>query len=344
MPCYHPRAMVRTGVTSSGKPKYSFAPSEQLLHIQNRDLDKLGSLKDLVIMVPCRKCIGCRLEYSRKWADRMMLELDHSKTAVFVTLTYDNEHLSYGDEVFIPDILTGEALPTRFPTTVKRDVQLFNKRLREYFRGKEIRFYLGAEYGSTTLRPHYHGIYFGLSLNDFPDKQIQSFNSHNQIIYKSNILARLWKNGFVSFANVSWQTCAYVARYSLKKLGTEKGFAENRGVLPEWSLCSRRPGIGGYFVIDHPEVLENPLDKIFISDPHGVKNVSSISLPNFLFEKLEDINPELYSDVKEQRLRSMNDAFFMEYLKQDKDEITYLCDKENLHNNRVKSLERSLDL
>jgi len=232
---------------------------------------------------------------------------------------------------------------TKFPTTVKRDIQLFNKRLREYFEGKKIRFYISAEYGPSTLRPHYHGVYFGLSLSDFHDLELQGFNVHKQPLYKSEMLAKIWKNGFVTIANVSWQSCAYVARYSLKKLGSEKGFAESRGVLPEWSLSSRRPGIGGFFHVDHPDVLDNPNDKIFLTDSFGVSPVGSINLPAYNFEKLADLNPSLYKEIKEQRKRSMNDRFFMEYLKQDKDEVTYLEDKERLHESSVKSLARYVE-
>lgn len=342
MPCYHPRVMVADGLTSSGKTKYKFVPGAIGIHSTNEYLDSLPSeWKDKVINVPCKKCIGCRLEYSRRWADRMMLELDHSKTAVFITLTYNDEHLVYGDEVYLPDPSTGEAIPTKFPTVVKRDIQLFNKRLREYFEGKEIRFYLASEYGPKYARPHYHGIYFGLSLDDFPDLKVQSFNVHKQPLYYSERLERLWNKGFVSLANVSWQSCAYVARYSLKKLGSEKGLAESRGVVPEFSLMSRRPGIGGYFPVDHPDVFDHPNDKIFLSDPHGVKPVPSINLPQYIFNKLELVNPELYAIIKEDRKRNMNDAFFAEYLKQDLDEVSYMELKERLHEKRVGVLSRA---
>lgn len=341
MSCYHPRLMIADGLTSTGKTKYKFVAG-QGIHATNEYLDSLPpEWKDKAILVPCKKCIACRLDYSRRWADRMMLELDHSKVGIFVTLTYNDEHLEYGDEVYIPDVLTGEALPKRFPTTVKRDVQLFHKRLREHFYPRQIRFYTVAEYGPERARPHYHSIYFGLSLSDFPDIVLDHYNRHNQPVYRSKQLADIWQKGFVTLANISWQTCAYVARYSLKKLGSEKGAALERGVLPEWSLCSRRPGIGGYFHIDHPDIFDNPTDKIFISDKFGVKSVDSINLPAFNFEKLQYVNPDLYAEIKEQRKRSMNDQFFFEYLKQDKDEVTYLEDKERLHENSIKALARN---
>lgn len=45
------------------------------------------------ILIPCGRCLGCRLDYSRSWADRMMLELETSGSAVFLTLTYDQDHV-----------------------------------------------------------------------------------------------------------------------------------------------------------------------------------------------------------------------------------------------------------
>ena len=83
------------------------------------------------IMIPCGGCVECRLAKSREWADRMMLELDHSKTAIFATLTYSPEHipLSMFDDNDEP-----------IYTLDKRDVQLFMKRLRKRFEPREIRF------------------------------------------------------------------------------------------------------------------------------------------------------------------------------------------------------------
>lgn len=42
----------------------------------------LRSIYPGAVAVPCGKCIGCRLDYSRNWADRMMLELDHTGKAL----------------------------------------------------------------------------------------------------------------------------------------------------------------------------------------------------------------------------------------------------------------------
>lgn len=79
MPCYHPKIGIWTGeLTERGKKK-----------IRIISLDKKDTIKDLKktdsFLIPCGHCIGCRLEYSRKWADRMMLELETAKK-VFLLL------------------------------------------------------------------------------------------------------------------------------------------------------------------------------------------------------------------------------------------------------------------
>lgn len=90
------------------------------------------------IKVPCGKCRGCRLDRCRSWADRMIFELDHSKKAVFLTLTYDDEH--------VPAFLNMETGEINL-TLQQRDFQNFMKRLRKQFKDKDLRYYAVGEYG-----------------------------------------------------------------------------------------------------------------------------------------------------------------------------------------------------
>lgn len=338
MPCYHPMRMVYHGVDNLDPNVKIDARTGELRSLKKiYSFDRLGyHEKDSNnILIPCRKCIGCRLDYSRRWADRLMLELDHSKTAVFLTLTYDDEHLVLGEKT--------DDLNPLWGTLVKRHVQLFNKRLRFHFPNKEIRFFTSGEYGTKTLRPHYHGIYFGLSIHDFKDLELFSLNNFKQPLYTSKILSDIWSHGFVSIGEVSWQSCAYVARYNLKKLGSgDDGAAASRGVIPEFGLMSRKPGIGGHFITDHPEIFDNPLDKIYISDPYGQRSVNEISMPSYLFQKLELVNPELYDKIKEEKKESSNSRFFDELSKTDLDEFEYLSLKERKHEKSVSCLVRPL--
>lgn len=103
--------------------------------------------------VPCGQCPECRTSKIHSWMFRLDKELERSTNPLFVTLTYNNESLSYGQKE---------------PTLVKRDLQLFLKRLRKVHEkrfGKAcapIKYYACGEYGSKTHRPHYHIIMFNL--------------------------------------------------------------------------------------------------------------------------------------------------------------------------------------
>lgn len=283
------------------------------------------------INVPCGHCVGCRLDKSRQWADRMMLELDHSKTAIFVTLTYDPLNVPVACALDDGSVLF---------TLNKRDVQLFMKRLRRTFDGREIRFYLAGEYGSQTHRPHYHVILFGLSLLDFPDIKPVSKNSFGQFLYSSQKMYEIWKLGNVALAEVSWQTCAYVARYCVKKLGDDvsRDTFESFGVEPEFALMSRKPGIAGYYAIEHPDLIER--SKQYFSDPNGASPRTSCQTPKFVFDKLKLTNPELFDIIKKQRQAYARDKELMVLSRTDLDFYEYNAVKECNHERRSKGLVR----
>ena len=267
MPCYNPIYAIRSDrFSKKGKHEIKIIGP---LKISREDPKKLP-LQDWELLLPCNHCIGCRLDYSRRWADRMMLELDHSKKAIFVTLTYNNRHIPFTEVDYDGQLSEFGAF-----TLDKRDLQLFFKRLRKRFSDKEIRYYAAGEYGSTERgeRPHYHAIIFGLGLEDLGDLHLIKLNKLKQPIYRSWELDRCWSVkkqlffdedteiydpiGYVSVANVSWETCAYVSRYVQKKVYGGKSYLQDLyECAPEFSVMSRRPGIGAYFPIDHPEVFD----------------------------------------------------------------------------------------
>ena len=196
--------------------------------------------------VPCGHCRECKMDYAKQWANRMILESEDWPCNLFLTTTYRNEDLPIN-------------AASGFPTLSKLDVQLFMKRLRKYFAPRRIRFYFAGEYGTRTHRPHYHAIIFNLGLKDFPDIRIHSYNELKQPLYYSPTLEKIWSHGFILMGDVTWKTCNYVARYVTKKQkASELDLIPNPDfdpedvdsepyVLPyqpEFSLCSRRPGIG----------------------------------------------------------------------------------------------------
>ena len=318
MSCYRPLLGKFQGY-EDGKAQYKVLPSSGV-PAEYPDIN-----------VPCGHCVGCRLDRSRQWADRMMLELDHSKTAIFVTLTYDPLNIPVACSLDDGSVLF---------TLNKRDVQLFMKRLRKAFSGREIRFYLAGEYGTDTHRPHYHLILFGLSLADFPDILPVRRNSFGQLLYKSDMMYNIWKLGHVALAEVSWQTCAYVARYCVKKLGADvsRDIFESYGVEPEFSLMSRKPGIAGYYALEHPDLIEH--SKQYFSDPNGVTPRTSCQTPKFVFDKLQLTNPELFDTIKKQRQAYARDKELIALSRTDLDFYEYNQVKEINHERRSRGLIR----
>lgn len=216
-----------------------------------------------VIELPCGNCVECRLDYARNWSNRLMLEsYDYPENEkYFLTLTYNDDNISNNESDKNKNIYSLR----------KRDVQLFFKRLRKDLFVKhgfypKIRYYASGEYGDKSFRPHYHIIIFGLSISDITlyKTSSQGFN-----YYISEWLSNIWQKGYVVIAPFSWQTANYTARYVMKKhKGKDKDFYDKLGVEPEFSLVSRRPGIGfNYYkknlknIYMHDEIYMNDIDK-----------------------------------------------------------------------------------
>lgn len=227
---------------------------------------------DNSIPLPCGRCIGCRLEYSRQWAIRCMHEGQLYDNNCFLTLTYDEDNLPDSNSLYHRDFQL-------FMKTLRKEFvpkNPYNKKLApktyEYFRRKYwIRYYMCGEYGqqcskckSNELdcicssgfeaelgRPHYHVCLFNF---DFPDKQVAEQNGKKgDILYNSKILEKHWPYGFCNIGSLTWESAAYVARYITKKITGDNAHdhyqsidllsGESRNILPEYTRMSRDPGI-----------------------------------------------------------------------------------------------------
>lgn len=327
MSCYHPLKAWQIGLNASGKPKYKITSYDvdYVFQPYNSESWACGKVSDWseddtssfkarflresfgaqsvrkyvreYIEIPCGKCVGCRLEYSRQWANRCMLELQYHDSAYFVTLTYDDAHLPHGNYV------DEDGNPCQSDTLVPRHLQLFLKLLRRHRPSDNIRFYACGEYGSKTARPHYHLIIFGLHLDDLTFYK-SSFDGHSY--YTSQLISDCWRDcagdglprGFAVVADVTWETCAYVARYCMKKLnGTLVSIYDKYDLEPEFCRMSRRPGLAAKYYEDHKDEVYD-YDKIVISTSKGGK---SFKPPRYYDQKYDIEYPEEMSAIKQHR-------------------------------------------
>lgn len=342
--CKHPLKGFQIGFTENGKPNYKIVPYK-VDHLEYFKGEWRSCYESFVspfsertsmnpVDIPCGKCIDCRLKYSREWANRCMLELLYHdpEECWFLTLTYDDDHLPLiGSEkhAFIDnDIFPG--------TLVLSDLQRFMKRLRDHVwrdYGKTLRFFACGEYGTLTHRPHFHLIVYSLPL---PDKKLFAFSKHGFPLYQSEYLSSIWTNGFVNFGRVSWETCAYTARYCLKKsTGIKPGDYKVLGVLPEFVTMSRRPGIASQYFEDHK-------DKIYEFDEIILDNGNVIKPPKSFDRKYAELYPDVMEQIKEQRKEVAKWNKNFKLLQTDLDYESMLEVEEAVLERRMKALVRPL--
>jgi len=232
------------------------------------------------LTLPCGQCIGCRVARARSWSLRCVHEAQQYSENCFVTLTYGPAHLPPGGSLQY------------------RDFQLFMKRLRKRFSGREIRYFVCGEYGENLSRPHYHACLFNL---DFPDKRPVSYLAKRPS-WRSALLESLWGLGHTHLGELNASSAGYAARYVLKKVtGSAADLhycrVDSDGVVcnlaPEFARMSLRPGLGARW-------LEQYRDDAYNFD-HIVHNGAKYPVPKYYDRILEREDPERLSSIKEAR-------------------------------------------
>lgn len=145
--------------------------------------------------VPCRKCLPCRLNTAREKAIRAYHESSLHDDNIFLTLTYDEDHLES-------------------PWLDYSHFQRFMKRLR-HKSNNPMSYMVTGEYGDANKRPHWHAIIFGYRPTD---AKVAGGNSRGESYYTSREIESCWKYGFHNFGDVTMESASYVARYGAKKL------------------------------------------------------------------------------------------------------------------------------
>lgn len=241
--------------------------------------------------LPCGNCIPCRLKVSRDWAFRMMCEgfdYDNHRNCSFLTLTYKPECLGSG-------------------TLVKKDIVDFLKRLRDglsYHYNVKIRTFYCGEYGEKNFRPHWHLIIFGWS---FPDRVYHSTLPNGSVIYRSPFLEKHWSFGYSAVCDVSFETCAYVARYLTKKvkgdlasdhyLRPDLETGELIMYTPEYHSMSRQGGIGF-------DWLSRNYASIYPKDFMTFGDNRRWQPPKAFDDKFKLWHPDIFEEVKLKRIET----------------------------------------
>lgn len=261
------------------------------------------------IAVPCGRCVGCKLERKRQWTIRIMHEAQGHRDNSFLTLTVDDEHLSYGHSQ---------------ATLYKSDLQNFWKRLRKEV--GRVRYFACGEYGELRSRPHYHACLFGF---DFPDKCLLR-SDQGVDLFSSELLDSIWTHGHCSVGALTSASAAYVAGYIVdKKLGKESKYYEAQGIEPEFVVMSRRPGIGADWFKKYASDIY-PQDSVI-----GEGGLSS--RPPRYYDNLRKLQkPEEMQAVKIRRLRAMDEVPLEERL------AKRLISRQRFHENRVKTFSKKL--
>ena len=214
-------------------------------------VDSAGEHIPMFYAVGCGKCAICRDKKANEWSTRAMCESQTScSPPIFFTLTYN-------------DI----CLPSN--GVRKGACQRFMKRLRinlnRYMKCKcNIRYFMCAEYGTKTKRPHYHGILWNLPLLEpkhltyliqkswsfdvtkkFWDTIPSTLDKYNQPVYK--YYDDKDKRYRVLYGYTTNSVCTEGrVRYAMKYMRKDGEVPHGKRTL--FYLASRRGGIGSEWI------------------------------------------------------------------------------------------------
>lgn len=214
------------------------------------------------IQLPCRKCIECRMAYSREWGVRALHESTQHNENSFVTLTYDDEHL-------------------KDPKLVYEDFQKFIRSLRDRLHQQPMTYLVSGEYGSKNKRPHWHAILFGYR----PDDCEPHYRNHRGDVVSTSVsLARCWGRGHVDVGTVTLESASYCARYALKDLAHGEEKEEYSSIFK----TSTRPAIGSRW-------LEKFAPDVFNYGRLYLRDGSLLEIPRYYKKWCEKHRPELWA-------------------------------------------------
>lgn len=351
MTCFNPKY----GKFSYGRTKKgNFGKIVKLITKKDYDIqNELISLTDEynqklmgTMIIPCGKCLGCKLDYSKMWGLRGLIESKVWKKNCFVTLTYNNEHLPKDKNLH------------------KEDIQDFLKRLRKHYTGYQsriwynkrkaeeiieypIRVFYSGEYGDLRYRSHFHVGIFNWCPDDL---KFLKYNKYGDPMYTSKTIEKLWsingkQIGFVTVEDMNYNTAQYIARYTVKKCFNDHDETiKLKGLKPEFIETSRKGGLG-YQLYENKEEWEKLKRNygIFIKNK---KRLKLMGIPQYYKNKWKKENLLEYftsadqnkreKDENIKKLLAQTDYTLEEYMKiQKRKIIEKLKKKQSLKRNRI---------
>jgi hypothetical protein len=174
-------------------------------------------VKKQAAIVPCGRCMACRINKGRQWTARILMEQAGCQyRSYFQTFTYA--------EQTVP-----KAQNTDYVLTLKKKkfLQWLNNQTKEF---GPFRYYAVGEYGDLYGRPHYH---------------VALFPSHDSQVTE---LRHAWRRryGHTDEIELNAKLARYLAQYACKKLTSWDDDRLEENQEPEFRESSRRPPLGDY--------------------------------------------------------------------------------------------------
>lgn len=210
-------------------------------------------------------------------------------------------------------------------------MQKFWKRVRKKFPEAKIKYLNCMEYGSHTYRPHGHAIVFGLPLDMTEFKKV-GINNLGDVTWQCETLNKLWGQGYVDIGEVTFRSCSYVARYTLKKTKAQYDdwWYESQGKDKEW--VSMSDSIGKWLYDERKEQIYD-MDTVPVKD-----NAGNLCRPPRSFDRFyKRENPEKWNRIKRKRQKAAETALKMQEQQTDLTGREYLLVKEE-HYKQFKDL------
>lgn len=199
--------------------------------------------------VACSRCPKCIARRVSGWSFRLREQLKISRTAHFLTMTYDSKYIPITNNGFLG--------------LRKSDLQKFFKRLRKAQFGNsrgDISYYSVGEYGGKTRRPHYHCILFNAELK---------------------LIDPAWNLGMIHYGKVEPASIGYTLKYMQKN---KKQFKLNRydDRIKEFSVMSKGLGISYLNETMCSWHIGDLVNRCYCTLPGGVK----IAMPRYYKDKI----------------------------------------------------------